>query len=98
MKIYKIFQTVNNDYDTYDSAIVFAESEEDARRICPDKYYQLGEDNHHYFVYSDGTLKDEGETPSYFSWCKVSDVQVEYVGEAAEGTKKGVLLASFNAG
>ena len=43
MKLYRIFQTVNNDYDTFDSAIVCAESEEDARSIeprggvCPDK-------------------------------------------------------------
>jgi hypothetical protein len=31
MNIYKLSQTVNNDYDTYDSAVVVAESEEAAR-------------------------------------------------------------------
>lgn len=31
MNIYRISQTINNWYDTYDSCIVFAESEEDAR-------------------------------------------------------------------
>lgn len=35
MKIYKISQDVNKDYDTYDSAVVYAESEEDAREIHP---------------------------------------------------------------
>ena len=33
--IYKISQRENNGYDTYDSAIVVAESEEEARLIHP---------------------------------------------------------------
>ena len=32
-KLYKIWQEVNNDYDTYDSAVVCAESVEEARNI-----------------------------------------------------------------
>lgn len=36
MNIYKISQTVNNSYDTYDSAIVIAKTKEDARQISPD--------------------------------------------------------------
>ena len=36
MNIYKISQEVNSEYDTYDSAIVLAESEEVARLIHPD--------------------------------------------------------------
>ena len=35
MKLYKIWQEVNNDYDTYDSAIVCAENEEEAKAIHP---------------------------------------------------------------
>jgi hypothetical protein len=35
MNLYKISQTVNNDYDTYDSAVVAAETEDEARRIHP---------------------------------------------------------------
>ena len=35
MNIYKIWQDVNNDYNTYDSAVVVAESEDDARTIHP---------------------------------------------------------------
>lgn len=35
MNIYKISQDVNNGYDTYDSAIVAAESEDQARNIHP---------------------------------------------------------------
>ena len=36
MNLYLISQTVNQDYDTYDSAVVCAESELDARLIHPD--------------------------------------------------------------
>lgn len=35
MKIYKISQDVNKDYDTYDSAVVYAENEEEAKSIHP---------------------------------------------------------------
>lgn len=31
MNVYRVSQTINNKYDTYDSCIVFAESEDDAR-------------------------------------------------------------------
>lgn len=33
MKLYKISQTINNDYDTYDAFVVAAETEEDARNF-----------------------------------------------------------------
>jgi hypothetical protein len=35
MKLYRISQTVNKGYDTYDSAIVCAKSEDVARNIIP---------------------------------------------------------------
>ncbi len=35
MKLYKISQEVNNNWDTYDSAIVLANSEFEARRMHP---------------------------------------------------------------
>lgn len=35
MKLWIISQSVNNDYDTYDSAVVAAETEEEARNIIP---------------------------------------------------------------
>jgi len=39
MNLYKISQEVNNGYDTYDSAIVAAEDEFDARNTHPDGNY-----------------------------------------------------------
>lgn len=35
MKIYKIWQEVNNQYDTYDSFVVYANNEEEAKLIQP---------------------------------------------------------------
>ena len=38
MKLFRISQEVNRGYDTYDSAVVCAESEEEARSMTPDEY------------------------------------------------------------
>lgn len=35
MKIYLLSQTQHNDYDTYDSCVVVAANEDDARQILP---------------------------------------------------------------
>jgi len=56
MKIYKISQNVNNDYDTYSDAIVCAENEEEARIINPSEFYKWKNDAW-YFQFADGTEK-----------------------------------------
>ena len=84
MKLFKLTQDVNNDYNTYDSVIVAAEDEEEAKYIHPD-----------YFITCNGW---DGTTSEYSSWCAIEDVQVKYIGEAKEGTVKGIILASYNAG
>ena len=85
MKLYKISQDVNNDYDTYDSAIVCADNEDIARKIHPsgDACDDYSEFQHNHFD---------------CSWCNPEHVKVEYIGEAKEGTELGVILASYNAG
>ena len=35
MKLYKIYQDINGGYDTFDSAIVAAESEDEAKSFHP---------------------------------------------------------------
>lgn len=40
--LYKISQNVNNDYDTYDCAVVAAHSEDEARNIHPGYGYVGG--------------------------------------------------------
>jgi hypothetical protein len=90
MKLWKISQTENDDYDTYDSAVVAAEDEATARAIHPatgDKDTAL---------YDHWKNEAEGRGGS---WCKHPDkVTVEYIGEAKPGTEMGVVVASFNAG
>lgn len=48
MKLWKISQADNGGYDTYDSAVVAAETEDEARNINPD-----GEWNRHYSSWSE---------------------------------------------
>ncbi len=75
LKIYRISQTVNQEYNTYDAAIVAAENEEEARRTL---------------LSNKNTWADE--------WVSPVDVRVEEIGVANKNIKKGVILASFNAG
>ncbi len=97
MKIYKIWQTVNNNYDTYDSAIVVADNEEEARKISPSGRANIE------FALPDGSIfynfKPNNCNCFFMEWVeKEEDVNVEYIGKAKNGMKKGVVVASFNAG
>lgn len=79
MNLYLISQDVKTGWDTYDSAVVAAKDEEEARKIRPD-----------------GRERDEDY---YGAWAKKPEqVKVELIGKAVEGTEKGVILSSFNAG
>lgn len=82
MKLWLISQDENRDYDTYDSAVVAAESEDAARKIHPRDPNYDWEEKH---FYSDWASKPE-------------NVSVKYIGEAAPGTEAGPICASFNAG
>lgn len=83
MKLWLISQTVNSDYDTYDSAVVAAETAEAAVLIHP------GGDNR-------WPLK---ETRPYYDWAMtITDVNVKLIGDATSDIAPGVILASFNAG
>lgn len=102
MNLYIISQDINNDYDTYDSAVVCAEDEEDAREIHPSEYITHHRDGTWYMtrkVYPyehRATVIDEDGT--WVAPTKLDKVKVQYIGEAASSVKRGVVLASFNAG
>lgn len=82
MKLYLISQDQNNDYDTYDSAVVAAPDEETAREINP----------------SDGKPMGDRWGDRYCTWCKEPKyVSVRYLGEAVD-VEQGVVCASYNAG
>ncbi len=90
MKLYRIWQKVNNNYDTYDSAVVVAKSKTSARKIHPSGSVW-------------DKKKNNWSSASYdtdeCSWAKLSDIQCEYVGTAQRKLKEGsVVCSSFNAG
>jgi hypothetical protein len=82
MKLFFIWQTENTDYDTYDSAVVCAKSEDDARMMSPSSRAGV---IHNFNTYSDWATKPE-------------NVNVKYIGEADESIAIGVVCSSFNAG
>lgn len=75
MKLFLLWQDVNNDYDTYDSCLVAANDAEDARTIQPSESAAMWD-----------------------SWADAEHIQCRCIGEAAEWIKRGVIIASFNAG
>ncbi len=86
MKIFLLTQSVNNDYDTYDSCIIIAENKNDAKIISCEK-----------LEYGDRIEK----TDRYSSWVgkdKIDSINIEYIGEAKEGSEQEVVCSSFNAG
>lgn len=83
MKLWRITQDVNGGYDTYDCAVVAAETEEKARRIHPSTPRDEKLWNKRWF----------------HDWASSPDqVAAEFIGDAVEGTEEGVIVASFNAG
>jgi hypothetical protein len=83
MNLYKISQDDVSGWDTYDSAIVVAETEEEAKKIHPACYVN----------------KSVGEGADSSTWTNdPSKVLCELIGVAVAGTSKGVICASFNAG
>lgn len=82
MKLYHLSQSVNNGYDTTSDIVVCAESEDEARNISPD-----------------GNWRNQENWGDWVSWAYTPDqVQVEYIGEAADHLKKGIICSSFHAG
>lgn len=99
MKLYLIEQNEANGWDTYDSAVVAAESEEAARKTHPSDYrgeFYDDERNQWYSTGADGARYYQ----TYASDWAVSAEQVtaRYLGDAVEGTEAGVIVSSFNAG
>ena len=92
--LWKISQSVNDGYDTYDSAVVVAECEEEARMIHPggDAYNGPG---------SGPWWKEEPLVRSYSSWADTLEqvTAVKLVSIHTPDYPAGtIVVASFNAG
>lgn len=90
MKLYKLSQTENNEYDTYDSCVVAARSFEDAKLIHPALLSPTEWNGEGWYVVSVGGYQwnDWASTPN--------NVTAELIG--ITHLERGVVLASFNAG
>ncbi len=86
MNIYLLKQDINNGYDTYDSAIVSAENEDEARKIHPS--FTINAFNRVAWKYS--------ESLGWVSFDDVDKIEVDLVG--VSNVDKGLVLASYNAG
>ena len=82
MNFYMISQDENNDYDTYDAAVVAAPDKETARNMDP---------------CTGKPMKKWGEDFSPWC-SSPDHVKVELIGKAKPGTMTGVIVSSFNAG
>lgn len=103
MKIFKISQSVNNGYDTHSDAVVIAENEEQAKRIHPCNTWNKGvfydEDKKQFWKNYDNSTESYLYEDRYGTWTNdLTKIDVEYIGEAKEGSVKGVVCASFHAG
>lgn len=89
MNIYLITQHVHNDYDTYDSAVVYAASEEEARNIHPSGRNECW-------------VKEQDSSYWIGSWCRPEDVVVLLLSTNVLATHeeqiKQIICASYNAG
>lgn len=93
MYIWKISQVVNKGYDTYNSAIVYAETEFEARSTHPNSDWE-------YCIPSCLDEEDYLEDRKYAweaEWAPISDVSAECVGDKWDA-EPGVILASYHAG
>lgn len=84
MKIWLLSQDEIGSWDTYDSCVVFAESEEIAKTITPEGK----------------RIPDVSKPARWhLTWTNDPEkVTAMYLGEAAPGSQEGVILGSFNAG
>jgi hypothetical protein len=93
LKLWLISQDANSDWDTYDSAVVVADSEEAARLIFPADYDQPPVWSGDAWRYAHGSIMTSS------GWTTPDNVKAECVGIAADGLKAGdVVCASYNAG
>jgi hypothetical protein len=93
MKLWKIERQDEGGYDTFDMAVVAAETEQDARYTSPNGYQV--------WLTEAGWVREKTmKADSYSSrdWTSPDRVSVTLIGEAVEGTERGVIVASFNAG
>ena len=98
--LWKLKQEVNNDFDTYGSAVVVSQDSQAAKMIHPGVDSKTGERMHRY-IEGQGWVYEHNHSEIYGidSWADPKDVQVTCVGEASDWLGEGaVVVSSFHAG
>ena len=101
MNIYVLEQNVVSSYDTYASAIVIAENEDEARKIHPSPYVTHITNDKWMGTYSGVSNKGDEYDIGSSGWVEYNEIdklKVTHIGKALDNQEKGVVLASFNAG
>jgi len=95
LKLYKISQDIHRGYDVYDSAVVCAEDEKEARYTSPGHIfdYTWNEKEERWI-----NLKYPNSRGIHKDWTTPDNVKVRLIGIAEPSIKKGVVVASDNAG
>ena len=97
MNVYKLSQTVQDHFETYDSCVVIAENPESAKKIHPNGYYVWTEAGWEHKGYLVVPMCD-----AWNSWPPdLNDITVEYIGMFDGDVEKfedSVICASYNAG
>ena len=98
--LWKLSQNVNNDYDTYDSAVVVAPDSMCAAEVHPARYSDDGTAIYRWdrrqAMWLDEAL---GYHAVDSSWCDPEQVSVVRIGVADDNLKWGdVVCSSYNAG
>ena len=93
--LFLVYQSENNDYDTYDSAVIAAYTADEAKEIHPN----YTEDR----SISELTAMSKMDANDYMyelsSWAEIQHIKVDYIGIADIHIKVGeVICNSFNAG
>lgn len=89
MYLYRLTLNTSIGYDMYDSAVVIASSEEEARTFHPDNEARWDQEKERWL---------NGYYSSDDTWGKPDQVSVELIGTALPGSPSGVVVSSFNAG
>lgn len=94
LNLYHLSQSVETGWDTYDSAVVVAATEEGARSTHPNGFARWEDGGWvRHTVHGRERHRSGGDWPE-----QVTDVRVLLIGTATPDMVRGVVCASFNAG
>jgi len=109
MNIYLLSQSENTGYDTFNSCVVIATNENDARELHPlaeeediiinnNRWYIEDESEKKFFPCIDDRIEYLSECHGWTTYDTRHNVTVKKIGVAELGAVKSVVLASYRAG